>query len=411
MLIYWIWLATRSDIGDRMRVALVERFTSPENLYFAEEKELREVPGLQEAGRKSLADKDLEPCKSLLEQCRKLGAGILTLGDPAYPKRLRSISDPPVVLYYQGRLPDFDNEPVIAIVGTRRPSDYGRKAARILGGQVAQCGGLVVSGMAAGLDEAAMVSAMTKDGFVVGVLGCGIDVVYPPFGQPLYDSVRLRGCLMTEFPPGTPPKGSNFPRRNRIISGLSCGVLVVEAPQRSGALITARLAQEQGREVFVLPANIDAAGGSNGLLSHGALPVASGWDILQLYQGSYPDKVIRPRRLQSLPTQENPPVILPAPPPPAPKARTKKPSKPPERKKGIDNGGICAYSDSEKILTGLDEPQARLVSALKNGPRPLEDLIDAMDMASGSVLSMVTMLELRGVIRRLPGRMVELTGK
>ena len=204
----------------------------------------------------------------ILGDCAAKGIYVLTYQDAAYPNRLKHIPDPPLTLYYQGTLPDFDAEPAVAVVGTRRASAYGCLTARRMGYQIAKCGGLVVSGMAGGVDTLAMKGALLAEQPVVGVLGNGLDVVYPRSNRDLYQDVAWRGCLLSEFPPGTPPIGRNFPRRNRIISGLTCGVVVVEAPARSGALITAQLALDQGRDVFAVPGNVDAAcsAGSNGLL-------------------------------------------------------------------------------------------------------------------------------------------------
>ena len=179
------------------------------------------------------------------------------------------------------------------MVGTRHASPYGMTTAKKMGYQITKCGGIVVSGMAYGIDGMAMKGALTAGAPVVGILGCGAEMVYPPSNRPLFSDVENYGCIMSEFPPGTPPVKWNFPKRNRIISGMSCGVLVVEAPEKSGALITARCAADQGRDVFVVPGNIDVPTfvGSNRLLRDGAIAVSSGWDILSEYQMQFPDKI------------------------------------------------------------------------------------------------------------------------
>ncbi len=237
MLIHWIWLATRPDLPDRVKAALLERFYDAEDLYFADSAAFED---LSPEARASLGDKDLKEAQKILDACMKRGIGILSFRDAGYPARLKNIADPPVVLYYKGRLPDFDGLPLIGVVGTRRASAYGLTVAKRMGYQIAACGGVVVSGMAFGIDGVAMAAALTAGMPVVGVLGCGADIVYPPSNRALFADTEKNGCILTEFPPGTPPGKWNFPRRNRIISGLSCGVLVVEAPERSGALITAR---------------------------------------------------------------------------------------------------------------------------------------------------------------------------
>ena len=237
MLIHWIWFATRTGMGDKMKCTLLSHFEDPEEIYFAPELEFERFEELSPSGVESIMDKDLTACEEILESCQEKGIHILTYRDAAYPARLKNIPDPPMVLYYKGSLPAFDELPVIGVVGTRRASAYGLTAAKRLGYQIAACGGCVVSGMATGIDGTAMKGALTAGGTVVGILGCGADIVYPASNRWLYADTEKYGCILSEFPPGTPPVGRNFPRRNRIISGLSCGVLVVEAPEKSGALI------------------------------------------------------------------------------------------------------------------------------------------------------------------------------
>ena len=293
MLIHWIWLATRPHMTDWVKVELVRHFGDAESVYFA--CDWSGIEGLTQEGLEALQDRNLKGAEEILAQCDREGLQILTYQDAAYPKRLQNIPDPPLVFYYKGRLPDFDGLPVIGVVGTRRASAYGLTAAKRMGYQIARCGGIVVSGMAAGIDGMSMKGALTAGGTVVGVLGCGADMVYPLSNRSLFaDTVRY-GCILSEFPPGTPPHKWNFPKRNRIISGLSCGVLVVEAPEKSGALITARQAADQGRDVFVVPGNIDVDTfvGSNRLLRDGAIAVSSGWDILSEYEGQFPGKIRR----------------------------------------------------------------------------------------------------------------------
>ncbi len=396
MLLYWIWLATRTGMGDKTKLALLEHFGGPETIYFAPEPELEGL--LSPAGVESMMDKDLSPCEAIVKACRAKKITIVTLQDAAYPRRLKNIPDPPPVLYCRGSLPDLGASAVIGVVGTREASAYGLSCAGQLGYQLASGGGIVVSGMASGIDSAAMRGALSAGGCVVGVLGCGADVVYPAFNRPLYADTERHGCLLTEFPPGTPPLGKNFPRRNRIISGLSCGVLVVEAPQKSGALITAKLALDQGRDVFVVPANIDleTARGSNGLLREGAIPASSGWDILSEYAAQFPLRREGTEPAQPAQRQKSP---------------VKKPKKEPPEKKAIDKIEISGYSDTKKTPAVLSPAEEEIVSRLRQGPKMLDDVIAEIGKVPGVVLATVTVLEVRGVVRRLPGRMVEWTGK
>lgn len=417
VLIHWIWFATRSGMGDRMKSVLLSHFGDPEAIYFAPELEFERFEDLSPAAVESMMDKDLLPCEEILQQCQQKGIHILTFQDAAYPNRLKNIPDPPMVLYYKGTIPAFDELPVIGVVGTRKASAYGLTAAKRLGYQIAACGGCVVSGMATGIDGVAMKGALTAGGTVVGVLGCGADIVYPASNRWLYADAEKYGCLLTEFPPGTPPIGRNFPRRNRIISGLSCGVLVVEAPERSGALITARLSADQGRDVFVVPANIDveSAMGSNALMRDGAIPVSSGWDILSEYQYQFPGKVRRGRTAVSLTAnagelsqeREDLPKVAQEPKKPAPKP----PKKTTPRKKVIDKDEKSAYIDFKKTLPALTPDEMTIVTALEGGQRLVDDVIAESGKAPGVILASLTLLEVKGVVRRLPGRFVELTGK
>ena len=417
MLIHWIWFATRTGMGDKMKSVLLSHFEDPEAIYFAPELEFERFEELSPAAVESMMEKDLAECEGILDRCREKGIHILTFRDAAYPNRLKNIPDPPMVLYYRGTLPNFDELPVIGVVGTRKASVYGLTTAKRMGYQIAACGGTVVSGMASGIDGVAMKGALTAGGTVVGVLGCGADVIYPASNRWLYADTEKYGCILTEFPPGTAPLGRNFPRRNRIISGLSCGVLVVEAPEKSGALITARLSADQGRDVFVIPANIDveSARGSNALMRDGAIPVSSGWDILSEYRYQFPGKVRRKRTAVTLTAseaelsqeREEPARVAETPRKREEKSREKQPA----RKKVIDNGEKSAYSDFKKTQTALTPDEQLIVDMLTGGQKLVDDVIAESGKAPGVILASLTLLEVKGVVRRLPGRFIELTGK
>ena len=417
MLIHWIWFATRTGMGDKLKSVLLSHFEDPEAIYFAPELEFERFEDLSGSAVESLMDKDMTQSEDILRQCQQKGIHILTFQDAAYPARLKNIPDPPMVLYYRGTLPAFDELPVIGVVGTRKASVYGLTTAKRLGYQIAACGGTVVSGIATGIDGVAMKGALTAGGTVVGVLGCGADVIYPFSNRWLYADTEKYGCLLTEFPPGTPPLGRNFPRRNRIISGLSCGVLVVEAPEKSGALITARLSADQGRDVFVVPANIDVetAKGSNALMRDGAIPVSSGWDILSEYRYQFPGKVREKRTAVTLTAnaeelsreREEPALVAEQP----RKQREKKEKKTLLRKKVIDNGEKSAYSDFKKTQTALTPDEEWIVGALGDGQKLVDDVIAESGKSAGVILASLTLLEVKGVVRRLPGRFIELNTK
>ena len=418
MLLHWIWLAHRPSVTDRMKVALLQHFSDPEDVFYADSQSLQYVEGLTPEAKEALADKDLGEARKILAICRKDKLNLLTYRDAAYPARLKNISDPPILLYYKGTLPDLDGSPVIGIVGTRKASAYGLQTAKRLGYQIGRCGGTVVSGMALGIDAMAMAGAMAADQSAVGVLGCGANMVYPTTNRSLFADVERYGCIISEFAPGTPPVKWNFPKRNRIISGLSCGVLVVEAPEKSGALITARQAADQGRDVFVVPGNIDVpnCAGSNRLLRDGAIAVSSGWDVLSEYEGLFPDKIhkdLTPAiqnaysdEVQKYAGEEE---KKPAKVAQMPRIPEKKENLNEElKKKGIDKEPSSPYIDLNDILPKLSEEEKAFVLTLQKGEKLVDEVIAETGMTTGKVLALMTMLELKGVIRRLPGKRVAL---
>ena len=404
MQIHWIWLAHRPGVSDRMKALLLEHFSDPEDIYFAEESAFSGISGLTDHALEGLKDKSLTQSEEILAVCDRKNLQILTFSDENYPQRLKNIADPPIVLYYQGELPDFDDNALIGVVGTRKASPYGLAAAKRMGWQLAKCGGVVVSGMASGIDGVAMQSALSAGGTVVGVLGCGADVVYPASNRQLYADTAKFGCILSEFPPGTPPVSWNFPKRNRIISGLSCGVLVVEAPEKSGALITAHQALEQGRDVFVVPGNIDVDTfvGSNRLLRDGGILASHGWDILSEYEAQFPDKLHKDDAPVQLPREKS--VELPK--------VAQKPRIPGKKekldKKVVDNRKRSSYSDVNKEQPKLSDSEQRIVSAIGQRERLVDDVIAETGMAAAQVLPLLTVLEVRGVVKRLPGRYIAL---
>lgn len=412
MLIHWIWLAHRPGLTDRSRAALLQQFPDAEDIYFAD---AEAFSSLSQETAESLKDKNLQSAQQILDTCNRQKIQIITYRDAAYPARLRNIADPPAVLYCKGSLPQCDSLPLIGVVGTRQASGYGMTAAKRLGYQIAQCGGVVVSGAAYGIDGMAMRGALTAGAPVIGVLGNGVDVVYPVSNRSLFADVQQHGCLLSEFPPGTPPVKWNFPKRNRIISGLSCGVLVVEAPERSGALITARQAADQGRDVFVVPGNIDvpSCAGSNALLRDGATAISCGWDILEEYQSqfpqivrqvragaaqiAYPDEVARAREEARQDQVAQKPDM----------PRRRKQERSVENKKDIDNSEASLYSDADTKYTALAPQEKVIMDLILQGKTLVDDLIAASDLPAGVVLATLTMLEVKGLLLRLPGKRVQ----
>jgi DNA processing protein len=271
---------------------LIARFGSAAEALCAPVDELIRVKGLPQASRINLQSFSIEDfLKKDHDTCSEFGARVVTFLDDEYPAGLRNISDPPAVLYVRGKFPDR-LDCAVSIVGARRASLYGLNIAERFATELAELGVPIVSGLARGVDAAAHKGALRAGGDTVAVVGCGLDVVYPPENLGLYNEIRAKGCMISEFPFGYPPVPVNFPRRNRIVSGLSLGVVVVEADIKSGALITAGFALEQGREVFAVPGRIDSnmSGGPHALIKQGAKPVLCIEDILE----ELPLEVLRP---------------------------------------------------------------------------------------------------------------------
>lgn len=288
--LYWVWLSKRLAYDSGSLDRLLRVYTSPRAIYEASEAELRRALG-DTAGSDlaRLADKDLSDAQRIMDFCMMTEAGILAYDDPRYPSRLRMLSDAPPVLYYKGKLPVFEGRLAVAVVGTRKMSDYGKRMAFEIAHDLARAGATVVTGMALGIDGVASAAAVAAKAPTVAVLGSGIDIIYPREHQYLMHAITQNGAVITEFAPGTPPDARNFPRRNRIISGLSQGVLVIEGERKSGSLITARLAEKQGRDVYALPGNTDEVNSeaTTYLLKNGARPVSCADDIIRVYEPLY----------------------------------------------------------------------------------------------------------------------------
>ena len=376
---YWVWLSALNGLGSRAAHAVVEHFGSPMEAYFAPYDSYRELPDVTERDAELLGDKDLSEAERILGECEEKNIRIMTAADADYPLRLSQIYDAPQVLYLRGKLPYLDECPAIAIVGTRNASPYGEKMASSLGYQVAKGGGVIVTGMALGNDAAAARGALMAQGKCVGVLGTAIDVDYPRQNASLIADVAATGCIMSEYPPGSGIM--NFPRRNRIISGLSSGVCVVEAPLKSGALITANDALEQGRDLFVVPGNADNpnCAGSNNLLREGAKVVMTGADILEEYSGLFAVRVAEGEKKKPYETVKAPDVV-------------------------VDKKETAAYIDVESRLAGCSDSQKVLLRLLGEGEKQADELIAASGFGPAKVMAEMTILGIRGLVSAKPGK-------
>lgn len=409
MLKYWLWLTTRKELTVREQLAVLRHFGTPEAAYCAQKEELAAVEGLRSTA--PLENKSLQEPEEILNDCYRKQIAIMTYQDASYPGRLRAIDDPPLVLYYQGSAPAIDTEPVIAVVGTRRASAYGLMQAKQFGYQLGRMGAIVVSGGADGIDTMALKGALTAGRPVVAVLGCGVDVVYPACNRHLFEDVRTRGWLVSEYPPGTAALAHHFPIRNRIMSALSLGTLVIEAPERSGALITAQRALDQGRDVFAVPANVDSVtcAGNLSLLKQGALVATDGWDVLKEYVYLFPELARRqPMTIPMMlargeqPHKSERPLKSPA---------AKEPDAEENDTKNVDKPENKAYIDVHEILDSLSADERAVIEQLVDGAKHIDDIVDACQLPAGRVLASMTLLEVKGYIRRLPARRFSLAEK
>jgi DNA processing protein len=290
----WIALNMIRGIGSRTANQLIERFGSPAGVFAASRLAL-EKAGLKPETIQELHDSEiLDKANAEIERLEQLGARVVTLEDEEYPPLLREIHDPPIALYVRGDLKRACERPCVAVVGSRRCSTYGINAAQSLSRDLAANGVTIVSGMARGIDAAAHRGALEAGGMTIAVVGTGLEKTYPKEHKKLEDEIVANGAVISEFPLGTPPLPQNFPYRNRVLSGLCVGVMVVEAAEHSGSLITARLAYEQGREVSAVPGNITSqtSFGPNFLIKDGAKLVQYWRDVVEELPRDLKEKIL-----------------------------------------------------------------------------------------------------------------------
>ena len=382
---YWIALKAVEEVGCVGFRTLLQAFSSPREVFSASAQTLKIIPGI---GAKT-ADhiRSFSAWKMAEEEvvrAGKLGVAIVTSDDPLYPKNLLNIYDYPPFLYVKGTLCPEDVP--VAVVGSRLASPYGRYTTERISRELALKGIVVVSGLARGIDAAAHRGALAGKGRTIAVLGSGLDVIYPPENEKLAEAIAANGALLTEFPFGTPPNSPNFPARNRIISGISLGVVVVEAGEKSGSLITARLAAEQGRSVFAVPGAIESAGsrGTHRLIRQGAKLIENVEDILE---------EILPQAGLAPAFSGNPALF------PMPDGHPPAPETPDDFQPAPGKADAAAVS-----LSGLPEPERKLLNLITETPAGIDALIAASGLSPQEVQSGLLILELRGLIRQLPGK-------
>lgn len=391
MTAYYIWLAACLGRGAATAASMLREHGNPRAVYEAFCTHPGFADGFSREQRARLASFGLDQARNVVSACAQKGIDILTIDNVSYPERLKNIYGPPVVLYTRGALPAFDRLPAVGVVGSRRMSGYGAAAAYRLGGDLAAAGAVVVSGMALGIDARAHAGALDACGLTAAVLGCGADIAYPPENERLMHRIEQEGVILTEYPPGEKPAAKHFPARNRILSGLCNGVVVVEAPLKSGALITASLALEQGRDVFAVPGSIFSPSGEGTLhlLRDGAIPVGSAQDILAEYEGLYPDKLMLNRIAATYGgTQKDAGFDAPVPNKPA-------------RRGGTEQAGVpAAQDDPPPLLCGQT---AAVYCALEKSRRHIDEISQRCGLGVPEVLAALTELELEGLAQAHAG--------
>jgi DNA processing protein len=374
--LYWLALQLIPGLGSRTANKLLDRLRTPQAIFRASRTELEGV-GVSGTVAQSIASGcTFEDAAAQQQKMLDAGAELVTIGDPRYPQRLREIFDPPIVLFIRGRA-DLLHSLSLAMVGTRRPTAYGIAVAERLAADLAHAGLTIVSGLARGIDASAHKGVLTAGGDTVAVLGCGVDLVYPQENRKLYSEIAARGLIVSEFPMGAVAFPQNFPIRNRIISGLSLGVLVVEGAQYSGSAITAKLAIDQGREVFAVPGNITSklSWGPNLLIKQGAKIVQDWNDVVVELSPEARRHLIEKTRGKLLGATD-------------------------------ESNGPAQASLLGEAGPQLDGTARRALEALPvDAPVHLDDLLEKLaDISASELIAALFELEMLGLVKQLPGK-------
>ena len=443
---YWLWLSLKLNNQNSVFQRLLDAFgNSPRKIYDANENDLRRYGILSDGQINALLNKDLSEAISICNYCKWNNIGIMNYGDSVYPESLKSMKNPPILLYYMGNLPNLNNKVCVSVVGTRKMTEYGMRSGYKIAYELASAGAVVVSGMALGIDSIAHAGAIGGKGTTIAVLGCGIDVIYPKQHRKLRKYICENGAVITAYHPGTPAYKNNFPERNAIISALSEGTLIVEAPMRSGALITADCAAEQSRTIYALPGSIEEpmSEGPNYLIKNGALAITSARDILQYYFDNHSRLVDLVKLRQGELSSEYDFDILSmlgisaecfgAGPKETPKALLKKLNEElnnnaeqnsdyyaiPKIKKLDENNskninnekqfthttGDMAVEIDEGALSSLSEDQRKIFNDLPCDKPISPDYLTKFGYNIGMIMATLTILEIKGLVNSLPGGM------
>lgn len=380
---YLVWLTEALGPANPRTVGALEFFGNAEKIYISSREEKVKSKCFTKGDLTKLQNLSISAAEKILKDCKTAGISLLPITDKRYPQTLKMIDSPPVLLYYKGELPDFNSLPSLSVVGPRKISDFGKKASLSLSFRLARAGFIIVSGGAIGGDYFAHLGALKGQGTTVLVMACGILSDYLPENKPLRDAVEKSGCLLSECSPYTEPNRYSFPVRNRIMSGLTLGTVVIEAGVRSGALITARLANEQGRDVFVIPGlpNAPEYKGSNALLRDGATAVLDLSDIFNEYIARFPDKINIERAYSAELTFK----------------------KEAEKQQKIQKEKIVTKKINETL-----SKEAKIVYNCLDKQKFLPEEIKNTGLTSAELLSALTELEMEFLIRAIPGGMYEI---
>ncbi len=390
---YWLWLQRALGEGAGIK-RIVHSFGGAKELYDANVIEWRMSPDITASQVDRLSSVSLNDTEEIIYHCENNGWKIIDFDDEKYPQRLREIYNPPAVLYVDGELCDIDNSVAIGIVGTRRASEYAVKVTHIMSRGIAEAGALVVSGGALGVDTYAHKGALMAGGKTIAVLGCGLGAKYLSENKPLRDMIKHNGALITEYPPFTPASKRSFPLRNRIISGISLGVLVVEAGVKSGSLITAGCALEQGRDVYAVPTSVLSTdfAGSNKLIDDGAKVVTKPEHLIEAYESEYSSiDLSKIRSIDELMNDESDKSA---------NVHIK------EDKYSFEalEEGRSKRIENEKKSFALSEELKQIYNCLDDNFIHIDIIIEQTGLASSKVMAGLTQLEILGLIQSTSGK-------
>jgi len=362
---YWVWISSMIKVNPRQKYELVQYFEDPYNLWNVRKEELEKIPFINNVMIEQLMDSKIRSgIDKLMNIIHKEKIQVVTINDPCYPEHLKNTFDPPVVIYVKGNIEK--NETAMAIVGSRRATPYGNNTARAISHNLSKFGITIISGMALGIDSQAHIGALEAGGRTIAVLGCGLDIVYPKENKRLMESIIEHGAVISEYVPGTAPMPFNFPARNRLISGMSKGVIVIEASEKSGSLITANYALEQGREVFAVPGNISSklSAGTNMLIKEGAKVVTCIYDILEELDINF----------------------------------------------NYGNFDVIEYKNEKRnnLLNDADENERKIIECLGTGVKHIDALSEICGIDIKKLNSIIVLMELKGILEQLPGKLYKL---